>query len=285
MRRQLDLLLRLIALVAVLTAVGASTVGCGSGAGRASGQAGSSANSSPTSAAGTTGMSTPKMSGDVVVFAAASLTDAFGAVGKALEAANPGTKITFSFGGSSGLVAQLQQGAPADVFASADEANMKKLTDAALVAAPPVDFATNKLQIVVPKGNPKHIAALADLARPGVIVALCAPSVPCGSFAAQALQQAGVALKPASLEDSVRGVLTKAQLGEIDAGIVYATDVLAGGDKVEGIAIPDAVNPIATYPIAVLKAAKNQAAAQAFQSYVRSPAGREILARYGFLTP
>jgi molybdate transport system substrate-binding protein len=225
------------------------------------------------------------MSGDLTVFAASSLTDAFGALGKALEAANPGTRITFSFGGSSALVAQLQQGAPADVFASADQPNMKKLTDAGLQAEPPVDFATNKLKIVVPKGNPKHIASLSDLARPGVIVALCAPSVPCGSFAAQALQKAGVSVSPASLEDSVRGVLSKAQLGEIDAGIVYATDVLAGGDKVQGISIPDQVNPIAVYPIAVLQSAQNPAGARAFQSFVRSPAGQAVVARYGFLAP
>jgi molybdate transport system substrate-binding protein len=258
--------------------------------GAACGSSSSSTAATTTTTPGTNATTTsttpiPKISGEVTVFAAASLTDAFTEMGKALEAGNPGASVVFSFGGSSTLVAQIQQGAPADSFASADQPNMKKLTDAGLQAADPKNFARNKLEIIVPKDNPKGITSLADLAKPDVILALCAPAVPCGNFAQQALQKAGVTVKPASLEDNVKGVVSKAQLGEIDAGIAYVTDVLAGGNKVKGVPIPDDVNPIAVYPIAPVKAAKNLAGAQAFEAYVLSPAGQAVLGKYGFLAP
>lgn len=268
----------LLAVVCISALVGAACGSSSSSTAATTSREGANVTTTPTT-------SIPKISGQVTVFAAASLTDAFTEMGKALEAGNPGAKVVLSFGGSSTLVAQIQQGAPADSFASADQQNMKKLTDAGLQAAEPKNFARNKLEIIVPKDNPKGITSLADLAKPGVTVALCAPAVPCGNFAQQALQKAGVTVKPSSLEDNVKGVVSKAQLGEIDAGIAYITDVLAGGDKVRGVPIPDDVNPIAVYPIAPVKAAKNVAGAESFEDYVLSPAGQAILGKYGFLAP
>lgn len=223
--------------------------------------------------------------GNITVLAAASLTDSFKELGAKFEAANPGAKVTFSFAASSALVTQITQGAPADVFASADAANMKKLTDAAANGAAPVNFATNKLQIIVAKGNPKGIATLADLAKPGVIYVTAAPEVPIGAYAKQALTAANVTVTPKSLEADVKSVVNKVTLGEADAGIVYATDVLAAGDKATGISIPDAQNVIATYPIAVTKASTNAATAAAFVTYVASADGQTVLAKYGFTKP
>ncbi len=221
----------------------------------------------------------------VTVFAAASLTAAFQAIGSALGRANPRLQAEFNFAGSSALVAQIQQGAPADVFASADQPNMQKLVDGGLVSGSPRVFATNRLQLVVPAGNPKGITRLADLARPGLVVVLCAPAVPCGRYAAQALQKAGVSLVPASQEADVKGVVSKVALGEADAGIVYVTDVNAGGGRVQGIAIPDDQNVVATYPIAVVTPAQVGRGAQAFVDFVLSPQGQRILASFGFGGP
>lgn len=212
------------------------------------------------------------------VLAAASLTDAFNAEKAAFEKAHPGTQITLSFAGSQSLVAQIQQGAPADVFASADERSM----DAArreTTAAPRV-FARNTLAIAVAPGNPKHIASLADLARPGVAVVLAAPAVPAGHYARTALQKAGVTVAPKSLEENVRSVLTKVELGEADAGIVYASDITAAGHQVSRVTIPPAVNQTARYPIAPLS---RDATGRAFLAFVLSPAGQRILTRAGFL--
>ncbi len=223
-------------------------------------------------------------SGTITVFAASSLSAAFNAIGADFQRIHPGTVVKFSFAGSSTLEAQIQQGAIGDVFASADQPNMLKLVGAALTMEAPIVFAHNDLEIVVGKGNPKHIASLADLARPGLVVVLCAPAVPCGRYAGQALQNGGVRVKPASQEVDVKAVLSKVALGEADAGIVYVTDVKAAGAGVEGVAIPPAVNVVADYPIDLLKDSQNRALARAFIGYVLGD-GRQILVQYGFTGP
>ncbi len=241
---------------------------------------------SPSTSTSTTTIAAP-VTGDITVLAAASLTDAFKELASAFRSANPAARVTLSFGASSTLVTQINQGAPADVFASADTANMDKLTGTggAGAAATPVAFATNKLQIIVGKGNPKAIAALGDLAKPGIIYVTAAPEVPIGKYAQQSLDKAKVTATPKSLETDVKAIVNKVTLGEADAGIVYATDVKAAGDKAAGVTIPDDVNVLATYPIATTKAAKNAPTANAFVSYVTSPAGQAILAKYGFTKP
>jgi molybdate transport system substrate-binding protein len=222
--------------------------------------------------------------GTLTVFAASSLNAAFTRIGADFEKRHPGTMVRFSFAGSSSLAVQIQEGALGDVFASADEPNMQKLIQAGLTAESPIVFARNDLEIVVGKGNPKHINALADLARPGLVVVLCAPAVPCGHYAAQALQKAGVSVKQASQEADVKSVLSKVALGEADAGLVYVTDVKAAGDAVEGVRIPSVLNVVAEYPIVILKDSQNTALARAFVSYVLTD-GRRTLARYGFTNP
>ncbi|TMC70669.1 MAG: molybdate ABC transporter substrate-binding protein, partial [Chloroflexi bacterium] len=179
------------------------------------------------------------------------------------------------------LTSQLTQGAPVDVFASADTAHMTVVQDAGLLSGQPTIFAHNKLEIAVAKGNPKGIHSLADLARPGLVIVLADPSVPAGKYAAQALAKAGVVVRPASLEQQVTGIMSKVALGEADAGIVYVSDVVTSG-QVEGVAIPDAQNVIADYPIAGLKGAQNQAGANAFISLVLSSDGQAILKAAGF---
>jgi molybdate transport system substrate-binding protein len=223
------------------------------------------------------------VSGTITVFAASSLTAAYTAIGKDFEKAHPGSMIEFSFGGSSMLVAQIQQGAIGDIFASADQPNMQKAIDAGLVAGSPTIFAHNRLEIIVGAGNPKHLAGLTDLARSGLLVDLCAPVVPCGRYAAQALQKAGVTLK-ASQETDVKAVVTKVALREADAGIVYVTDVKAAGPTVQGVEIPLGVNVVAEYPVAILKDSQNAPLAKAFVSYLLG-AGQPTLVRYGFTGP
>jgi molybdate transport system substrate-binding protein len=215
------------------------------------------------------------------VFAAASLTAAFGELGERFTAAN-GTKVTFNFAGSQALATQIRQGAPADVFASADVANMDKVRD--LVGTPQV-FASNLLQIVVEKGNPKGVEGLDDLARGDLKVVMAAEEVPAGKYARQALDRAGVTVKPVSLEENVKAVVGKVSLGEADAGIVYATDVRAGGDQVEGVDIPKGQNVVAAYPIAAVSAGTHPSEAQAFIELVRSAEGRQVLEGDGFLPP
>jgi molybdate transport system substrate-binding protein len=219
--------------------------------------------------------------GEIKVFAAASLTAAFNELGPRYTAAE-GTKVTFNFAGSQALATQIQQGAPADVFASADIPNMGKVKD---LVGTPLNFASNLLQIVVEKGNPKGVKGLDDLANPDLKVVLAAPDVPAGRYAQQALEKADVTVKPVSQEDNVKAVVTKVALGEADAGIVYVTDVTAGGDKVEGVDIPQGLNVVATYPIATVKASKAQDKAQAFMDLVLSDQGQQVLKQYGFLPP
>ncbi len=216
------------------------------------------------------------------VFAAASLTDAFTKFGTDFSAAHPGVNVTFNFAGSQDLVAQLQQGASADVLATADTATVDKVAD--LVGTPQV-FAGNRLEIAVAPGNPKHISGLADLASPDLKVVLAAPEVPAGKYAEQILSAANVDVKPVSLEDSVKGVVTKVALGEADAGIVYVTDVTAAEGKVDGVVIPDSQNVIASYPIAVAKASTHTGEAQSFVDMVLSSQGQQTLQSFGFLPP
>jgi molybdate transport system substrate-binding protein len=249
----------------VLVATAVLLVACGSSAG--------SATASPT-----------PLSGTVNVFAAASLTAAFNDLGASFQGANPGIIVKFNFAGTPTLVAQIEQGAPADVFASADTTNMDKLKGDGFTTGTPHVFARNKLEIVVAPGNPKGITGLADLARSGVIYITEAPTVPAGKYALQALTMAGVSVTPKSLETDVKSVVSKIELGEADAGIVYTTDVTAAGTKVSGVPIPDAYNVTATYPIAAVKATTYAAAANAFIAYVLSAAGQAKLQSFGFLS-
>jgi molybdate transport system substrate-binding protein len=219
--------------------------------------------------------------GEIKVFAAASLTAAFTEIGEQFTNAN-GTKVTFNFAGSQALATQIQQAAPADVFASADLANMDKVKD---LVGTSQNFASNLLAIVVEEGNPKGVMGLDDLARPDLKVVLAAPDVPAGKYAAEILGKAGVAVKPVSQEDNVKAVVTKVSLGEADAGIVYVTDITAGGAKVEGVDIPREQNVLATYPIATVKASRAPDEAQAFMDLVLSAEGQQVLKQYGFLPP
>ena len=239
--------------------------------------------SSKSSSPPTTAASSP--TGNVNVFAAASLTEAFNDEQATLKTQDPNLHLTYNFAGSQALVTQIKNGAPADVFASADQKNMKKLSDAGLVETPEV-FARNQLEIAVAPGNPKHITGLADLEKPGVILVLEDPSVPAGNYAREAFQKAGLpAPQPKSNELDVKSTLAKLTSGDADAVIVYTTDVKAAGDKVQGVPIPAADNVIATYPIAVIKGTKNQAAAEAFVNEIVHGTGQQALQARGFLAP
>lgn len=231
------------------------------------------------SAAVTTAPSQAGPAGSLTVLAAASLSESFQELGGAFEAAHPGTKVIFSFDSSAALAAQANGGAPADIFASADQANMKKVIDAGHAGDPRV-FARNRLAVIVARGNPRNMKGLADLAR--VSFVLCAPEVPCGRYGAEALSKAGVKARPKSYETNVKGVVTKVTTGAVDAGIGYVTDALASGGSAEGIEIPEQHNVVADYPMAVLEQAPNPALARAFSEYVLGPAGQAILARHGF---
>jgi molybdate transport system substrate-binding protein len=219
----------------------------------------------------------------VSVFAAASLTASFNALGTSFQAANPAVSVKFNYAGSPTLVTQIEQGAPADVFASADTTNMDKLTADGFTAGTSQVFAHNQLEIVVAPANPKGITGLADLAKPGVIYITEAPTVPAGKYSLQALASAGVKVTPKSLETSVTAVISKIELGEADAGIVYTTDVSVAGSKVAGVEIPAANNVIATYPIAAVKGTTNSVVANAFIAYVLSASGQSTLKSFGFL--
>ena len=216
----------------------------------------------------------------LIVYAAASLQPAFDKVAAKLKSSQNIT-ATFNYAGTQTLTTQLQQGAGADVFASADTSHMKVLDDAGLLAGDPKVFVHNRLEIVVERGNPKGVHSLADLARSGLIVVLADPSVPAGNYAKQALAKAGVTVHPASLEQQVTGVLSKVALGEADAGIVYHSDIVTNS-KVEGVTIPDSQNVIADYSIGKLFLTQHGDAADTFIAYVLSPAGQGILKTAGF---
>ncbi|MEK7426268.1 MAG: molybdate ABC transporter substrate-binding protein [Actinomycetota bacterium] len=224
-------------------------------------------------------------SGDVLVFAASSLTEALTQIAVAFTSANPAVGVSFNFAGSGELVTQIEQGAPADAFVSADDTTMARLVGAGEAAGEPVSIATNTMAIIVEPGNPKRITSVADLADPDLIVVLCAATVPCGKGAATILANAAVEVTPSSLEDSVKGVVTKVELGEADAGIVFATDVKGAGDDAVGVVIPASVNVINHYPMVVTAASRNPEAAQAFIDFVAGPAGQAMLGQYGFLAP
>ncbi len=217
--------------------------------------------------------------------AASSLTEAFDRLGKDFERKYRGTTVTFNYGASNVLETQIEQGAPADVFASADTATADKLTAAGHVVDLPVVFARNRLEIAVAKGNPKKIKTLADTVKPGVQLVLCAATVPCGKFALQAFTKAGVKVPTVPTGQNVKDTLSKVRLGAADAAVVYTTDVQAARGAVVGVAIPTAQNVTALYPIALVKSSSNPTTAAAFISYVTSRAGRATLTKFGFLTP
>lgn len=248
----------------------AALTGCGSSSGGGSTSGGSSSSSA--------------VKGTITVLAAASLTEAFTTLGQQFEAAHPGTKVVFSFGPSSGLATQITAGAPADVFASASQKNMDQVTSAGDASGPTV-FVRNTMEIAVPPDNPANIAAVTDLAKTGVKVALCQAQVPCGTVAKQVFDNAKVRVRPVTEEADVKSVLSKVQLGEVDAGVVYVTDVRAAGDKVKGIEIASDVNASTSYPIAALTKAPNAAGAKAFVDFVLSSTGKAVLMQDGFAAP
>lgn len=261
-------MIRWVRVAVLAAAAGLVLAGCGS-------------NDAPAAA----GASGPAISGDITVFAAASLTESFTRIGKDFEAAHPGVRVKFNFAGSSALAQQINQGAPADVFASAAPANMKQVTDAGAITASPVTFVRNTLQIAVPAGNPGKVTGLADFAKAELKIALCAEQVPCGAAAKKVFDAAGIKAAPDTLEQDVKATLTKVSLGEVDAALVYKTDVKAAGGKVEGISFPEAGKAVNDYPIAVCAKAPNAAGARAFVDYVLSDKGKAVLTQAGFDGP
>lgn len=258
--------------VAALALVALLVSGCASTSGAAS-------TPSPTPSA-----TADALSGELTIYAAASLKTAFDELATAFEAEHPQVQVQpIVYDGSSTLATQLSEGAPADVFASADEANMTKVTDAGLAADPRL-FATNTLVIVTPKDNPADVAGLADLDDEGVTVVLCSPEVPCGAASAKLLSNAGVVVKPASYEQNVTAVLSKVAAGEADAGLVYTTDA-RGRTDVETLVPDGAENVVNRYPIVAMKNAANPAAAAAFGDFVLGPQGQAVLSKLGFGRP
>lgn len=223
--------------------------------------------------------------GTVTVFAAASLKEGFTELGQRFEEDHPGTRVTFNFSGSDALAAGIVNGAPADVFAAAGTETMRLVTDQGLTAGSPSTFVRNRLEIATAPGNPHGIDSLRDLTAPGLKVVLCDRTVPCGAAARTALTAGGIELTPASYERDVKSALTKVQLNEADAALVYRTDIQAAGDRVEGVAFPESIEAVNDYPIARLDNAPNPAAAKAFIDLVTSPEGRKSLGAAGFLEP
>ncbi|MFF4526862.1 molybdate ABC transporter substrate-binding protein [Streptomyces bluensis] len=260
---------------ALLALSACSSSGSGSDAGSGSGKAGSDSSASSSS----------KLSGTVTVFAAASLKESFTTLGKEFEKDHPGTKVTFNFGGSDSLAAGITGGAPADVFAAASPKTMKIVTDAGDASGTPATFVRNQLEIATLPGNPDRISSLRDLTRSGLKVVLCDQEVPCGAAVRKALDASGLKLTPVSYEQDVKSALTKVELKEADAAVVYKTDVRAAGDKVEGVEFPESADAINDYPIALLKDAPNAAPAKAFIELVSSAAGQKVLTEAGFLKP
>ncbi|MGY1803340.1 molybdate ABC transporter substrate-binding protein [Blastococcus sp. SYSU D00922] len=259
------------ALLGIPLAAVLALTGCG-------GSTAEDAAAGPSSASG-------ELTGTLTVFAAASLTDVFTELGDRLMAANPDLEVRFNFAGSSALATQLTQGAPADVFASANDAQMAVVTDAGLEAADPEVFTENVLEIAVPADNPGDVTGIDDFADPDLALAVCAPAVPCGAAAEQVFEAAGITPVPDTEEEDVRAALTKVQLGEVDAALVYASDVRSAGDDVEGIPFPEAEEAVNEYPVCVLADAPNPAAAQAFVDLVLSDDGQAALEAAGFRAP
>lgn len=222
---------------------------------------------------------------ELLVSAAASLTDAFVEIEAEFEAQNPGVDVLLNLAGSAALREQILEGAPADVFASANLANMEQLEQAGELAGEPMLFARNRLQIAVPPGNPGEVDGLEDFGRDELLIGLCAEPVPCGELAREALSRAGVTPAVDTNEPDVRALLTKIELGELDAGIVYVTDIADSRVAVEGVDVPEGLNVSAVYPIAVLAGTENSSEARAFVAFVQSEQGQSILADYGFAPP
>jgi molybdate transport system substrate-binding protein len=242
----------------------------------------SSSGSSSGSSSSSSGSSASK--GSITVFAAASLQGSFTQIGKQFQAAHPGDTVKFSFGPSSGLATQVTSGAPADVFASAAPANMQDVVSAG-DASNPQNFAKNTMEVAVPPNNPGNVSAVTDLAKKSVKVALCQPQVPCGVVAAEVFKNAGITVKPVTLQPDVKSVLTQVETGNVDAGMVYVTDVMAAGSKVNGVDISASDNASTLYPIATISDSKHTSIAQAFVTYVLSPAGQKVLTAAGFEKP
>lgn len=228
------------------------------------------------------GDETGDVSGELIVFAAASLTDAFAEISSAFIDANPEVEVVFNEAGSQTLARQIIEGAPADVFASANATHMGAAADAGALAGDPADFTSNVLAIAVEPGNPLGVVGLEDLSDPELLLVLPAEEVPAGAYAREALDAAGVTPAPVSQEQSVRAALSKVELGEADAAIVYASDIVASDGRADGVTIPPEQNVVASYPIAVLSDARNPTAADAFVTFVLSDAGQEILSSHGF---
>lgn len=264
-----------MAQLALAVAAVALFAGACSSSDQPSTQPGSSVPAPAPKGAGTSG------TGTLTVFAAASLTESFTALGKEFEAQHPGTTVKFSFGGSSGLVQQLTNGAKADVFASADQANMDKAVQGGVIDGRPTVFATNKLAIAVAPGNPKGIKNFADLTKAGLTVVTCAPQVPCGSATQKVEQTTGVTLKPKSEEQDVKQVLNKVASGDADAGLVYVTDAASAAGKVDKVDFPEASGAINSYPIAVVKGGQT-ALAKEFDDFVLGTEGKNELTKAGF---
>lgn len=225
------------------------------------------------------------LSGRLTVLAASSLTEAFDEIGEAFVGAHPGVEVTFSFGGSNELVAQLNEGAPADVLATADEASMTAAAEAGVLAAGSVPFASNTFGVIVGRGNPHEVDSVADLADPDLLVVLCAEVVPCGRGAAEVLERAGVTVTAVSFEHTVKGAVSKVTSGEADAGIVFVSDLAAAGDAATGVEIPADLNVVNRYPVAVVEGAPHEAAARAFAEFLTGAAARAILVAHGFGAP
>jgi molybdate transport system substrate-binding protein len=242
----------------------------------------SSSSSSSTPAASTS--SSASTTGSITVFAAASLMGTFTQLGKQFETAHPGDTVKFSFGPSSGLATEITSGAPADVFASAATANMDTVVSAG-DASNPQNFAKNIMEVAVPPNNPAKVKSVNDLAKKSVKTALCQPQVPCGVVAAEVFKNVGITVKPVTLQADVKSVLAQVELGNVDAGMVYVTDVMAAGTKVKGVAIPANENASTLYPIATINGSKQKSEAQAFVAYVLSPAGQQVLSAAGFEKP
>lgn len=222
--------------------------------------------------------------GRVTVLGASSLSEALTEIAGRFEAAHPGTAVELSFGASTSLVRQVVDGAPADVLATADEASMQPAVTSGDVRDA-VPFARNRLAVVVSAGNPLGIRSLADLARPEVVLVTCAPEVPCGALATKALRSAGVRATPRSLEENAKSVLAKVVLGEADAGLVYATDLKAGGAKVQGFLVASEPLLETTAMIGTIESSPNLSTARAFASFARGPEGRGVIDRLGFGPP
>ena len=246
--------------------------------------AGCSSSGSPSSSSGTSGAGGASSTGSITVFAAASLMGTFTQLGKQFDAAHPGDTVKFSFGPSSGLATEITSGAPADVFASAAPANMDTVVSAG-DASSPKDFAKNTAEIAVPPSNPGNVSSVKDLANPSVKVALCQPQVPCGVVASEVFKNVGITVKPVTLQPDVKSTLTQVELGSVDAGVVYVTDVMAAGAKVKGVVIPASDNASTLYPIATINSSKHKSVAQAFVAYVMSPTGQKVLSAAGFQQP